>query len=89
MATRTPQKSKKDKIGTTEVNTTTLKSTAQLKEEVAAAKKVRNEASFLGGRTGGPMGALGTGKNIPYWKAKKKLEKRLKKEKKNPVGTKR
>ncbi len=89
MATRTPQKSKKDKIGTTEVNTTTLKSTAQLKEEAAAAKKARDKASFLGGKTGGVMGALGTGKNIPYWKAKKKLKKRLKEEKKNPVGTKR
>tara|TARA_R100000541_G_scaffold142_1_gene495 strand:+ start:1350 stop:1613 length:264 start_codon:yes stop_codon:yes gene_type:complete len=86
MATRTPQKSKKDKIGNTDVNTTQLKSTAELSRDAAAKKKVRDSASFIGGRTGGPMGALGTGKNVPYWKAKKKLERRLKEEKRKNKG---
>jgi len=54
----------------------------KLKKKVILAKEERDRTSVLGGRTAqGPRGAIGSGKNIPYWKAKRELKKFVKENK--------
>jgi hypothetical protein len=54
----------------------------KLKEKVILAKEERDKTSVLKGRTAqGPRGAIGSGKNIPYWKAKRELKKFVKENK--------
>jgi hypothetical protein len=54
----------------------------RLKHNVIVAKEERDKTSVLGGRTAqGPRGAIGSGKNIPYWKAKRELKKFVKENK--------
>ena len=50
----------------------------KLKKKVILAQEARNKTSVLGGKTGGVMGAMGSGKNVKLNQAKNKLKKFVK-----------
>jgi len=53
----------------------------RLKHNVIVAQKARNKTSVLGGKTGGVMGAMGSGKNVKLNQAKSELKKFVKENK--------
>ena len=50
----------------------------RLKHNVIVAQEARNKTSVLGGKTGGVMGAMGSGKNVKLNQARKALKKFVK-----------
>tara|TARA_R110000796_G_scaffold139221_1_gene255314 strand:+ start:908 stop:1177 length:270 start_codon:yes stop_codon:yes gene_type:complete len=53
----------------------------RLKHNVIVAQEARNKTSVLGGKTGGVMGAMGSGKNVKLNQAKSELKKFVKENK--------
>jgi len=50
----------------------------RLKHNVIVAQEARDRTSVLGGKTGGVMGAMGSGKNVKLNQAKNELKKFVK-----------